>query len=332
MENNILAGRTASPERKRIFSMMLKTVVSLVLVGWLLHKIGIENLFAQISRANPRWILLSLMVFSISNLLGALQWYGLLRLKDISLPFYKVLLYYHVGLFFNNFLIGNIGGDAFRVYDIHKSSGNSKSAISTVIFDRFIGFFALSSLAMITALFWIHQIGSQSTFFTTIGILLSWVLIITVLFRENWAKMFSWSIKTWLPQSIYDKLKVIYYDLNQFRHHKMMLLWILMVSFCVQFLRIITHLFAARAVGVQTNFVYFLVFIPIIALFASLPISLGGLGVREQSGVALFLKVGVGSAQVVVFEFIAYLIGIFASLPGGIYFAFRKEIQRHHVS
>lgn len=327
-----MAGRTASPERKRIFSMMLKTVVSLVLVGWLLHKIGIENLFAQISRANPRWILLSLMVFSISNLLGALQWYGLLRLKDISLPFYKVLLYYHVGLFFNNFLIGNIGGDAFRVYDIHKSSGNSKSAISTVIFDRFIGFFALSSLAMITALFWIHQIGSQSTFFTTIGILLSWVLIITVLFRENWAKMFSWSIKTWLPQSIYDKLKVIYYDLNQFRHHKMMLLWILMVSFCVQFLRIITHLFAARAVGVQTNFVYFLVFIPIIALFASLPISLGGLGVREQSGVALFLKVGVGSAQVVVFEFIAYLIGIFASLPGGIYFAFRKEIQRHHVS
>ena len=66
-------------------------------------------------------------------------------------------------------------------------------------------------------------------------------------------------------------------------------------------------------------------FIPLVALFASLPISFGGIGVREQSGATLFSTVGLGASKVVTFEFLAYIIGIIATIPGGIIFALRRE-------
>jgi len=74
--------------------------------------------------------------------------------------------------------------------------------------------------------------------------------------------------------------------------------------------------------------IYFIIFVPIIALVASLPISIGGIGVRESSGVALFSQVWTIQADIVAFEFFAYLIGVISTIPGGIIFMLRKEVKR----
>ena len=96
----------------------------------------------------------------------------------------------------------------------------------------------------------------------------------------------------------------------------------------VQSLRILVHYTAARSIGVQVNLVYFVIFVPIIALLASLPISIGGIGIRESSGVALFSQVWPLQADIVAFEFFAFLIGIISTIPGGIIFMLRKEAKQ----
>ncbi len=57
---------------------------------------------------------------------------------------------------------------------------------------------------------------------------------------------------------------------------------------------------------------------------ASLPISVGGVGVRETMGVTLFSTVGVGTPDVVVYSLLATLVGFIGSIPGGIAFALKK--------
>src|SRR5262249_4234081 len=64
----------------------------------------------------------------------------------------KVLAYYHVALFFNNFLPGNIGGDIARVLDASRHAENRAAALSTVMLDRIIGTVALAGLALVTTL------------------------------------------------------------------------------------------------------------------------------------------------------------------------------------
>ncbi|MBN2413671.1 flippase-like domain-containing protein [candidate division KSB1 bacterium] len=313
---------------KQVLFTFLKICISGLLIWFLLARIGVNKLLAQLTAANIYWILASIFIFSLSNILGALQWYLLLKSKAIKLSLWRVIQFYHVGLFFNNFLIGYVGGDAFRIYDIRKSSGNTNGALTTVFFDRFIGFFTLSTLAVLVTLIWMKRLTSHVTVYTILIVFVIWVIGFYFLFQENVARKFSWLFRLFLPKMIHIKLKELYYELNKFRHNKILLLRIFVIAFGVQTLRILTHLFAARAVGVKLELLYFFIFVPIIALAASLPISLGGIGVREQSGVTLFTQVGVLSAKVVAFEFIAYLVGIVATIPGGLIFAFRKNHKK----
>jgi hypothetical protein len=57
-----------------------------------------------------------------------------------------------------------------------------------------------------------------------------------------------------------------------------------------------------------------------------LPISIGGIGIRESSGVALFSQINSFQPEtIVVMEFLAYVIGLLSTIPGGLIFILRKE-------
>jgi len=271
-----------------------------------------------------------MIVFSVSNFLGSFQWFLLLKAKGINLPFLKVLSFYYVGLFFNNFLVGYIGGDAVRIYDITKHSGDSSKAISTVVFDRFIGFVLLTTFALFGVLLWQNMLQSQTVLLSILLIFASWILFFLILFNERFAHKVGFILKYFLPEKMNVKLREIYSNLNSFKDAKRTLISIFFISLCVQFLRIFVHYLAALSVGLHGQFKYFLIFIPIIALLASLPISIGGLGIREGSGVALFSNVPTFIPEIVVaMEFLAYLIGMISALPGGLLFMLRKEKINH---
>jgi hypothetical protein len=310
--------------KPRLFSL-LKLFISGGLIIFLFARIGLDNVMTHFLGLKWGWFGLSLAVFGFSNIIGALQWYLLLLSRDIKLSWWHILGTYHVGLFFNNFLIGYVGGDALRIYDIHKSSGDTTGAFSTVFFDRFIGFFSLTTLAIIVTLIWTRQLESYSALVTLSIILTGWLIGLYVLFNEKAALFFARLFKAWVPQRMQTRIKDIYYGIHIFRHDKRLLIRLFGISLVVQMMRIMVHYLVARAVGVDTSPGYFFIFIPIIALAASLPISLGGIGVREQSGVALFAQVGISSAPVIAFELLAYIVGILASIPGGIVFVLRKS-------
>ncbi len=307
---------------------LLKVGVSVILVYLLLRGIGWGPIRAQFGAASWGSLSLALGFFVVSNLLGALQWYLLLVSRQIRLPFVRILGYYHVGLFFNNFLIGNVGGDAFRVFDIRRITGETREALSTVFFDRFIGFFAMSTLALVAIFLAAREMVHASALESILFIFGAWLLALAFLFYEPFAKKFSGIFRLLLPASLHLRVKSFYYSLHGFRSRKLLLLNLLALSLLVQTLRILTHYYAARSLGVDVRVNFFFLFIPVVALVASLPISLGGLGVREQSAVALFGSLGIPGAKIVAFEFIAYLVGIFASIPGGILFALRREERR----
>ena len=304
----------------------IKIFVSTILIVLLFKKLGFNDIIKQFASANLKWLLAAMIVFSISNFLGSFQWYLLLKSKGIYLPFLKVVSFYYVGLFFNNFLIGYIGGDALRIYDITKYSGDSSKAISTVFFDRFIGFVLLTTFALFATLFWQNMFQSKTVLIAILLIFLSWVLFFILIFNEKFAQKVGSFSKYFLSTKINGKAKEIYTSINSFKDSKNTLISIFFISLCVQFLRILVHYLAALSVGLHGQFKYFLIFIPIIALLASLPISIGGIGVREGSGVALFSNIPSFHPEIVVaMEFLAYLIGLISALPGGVLFMLRKE-------
>ena len=252
----------------------------------------------------------------------------MLKARGIELSFARVIAYYYVGLFFNNFLVGYIGGDAFRIYDVRKVSHDTSGAVSAVTFDRFIGFFVLTTMGLIAAIVGFDLVKNGSIILSASIIFIGWMLTIIFLFKKNFARKFMWFFNLILPTSLRIKMREIYLGINSYGQDKKILLKVLTISILTQSLRILTHYFAAYAVGVRTSLVYFWIYIPVIALASSLPVSLGGIGVREQSGVVLFNQIGLSSTQVAAFEFLAYIVGIFATIPGGLIFAFRSASEK----
>ncbi len=311
---------------KKVAIPFIKIIISVALIVFLLTKLGWHEIFSQFSTANPWWILLGIIAFSLSNFLGSVQWYLLMRSRGIELPLSQVISYYYVGLFFNNFLIGYIGGDAIRIYDISKSSGNSSHAISTVFFDRLIGFVMLTTLALVAALVWRNIFQSRTIIFIIFIIFVCWIISFIVLFNEQFAKKIGWIFRFILPPKISDKVREVYSSINSFKHDKNAISSVILISFVIQTLRILVHFFAALSVGLNAHIKYFFIFIPVIALLASLPISIGGIGIRESSGVALFSHVNSFQPETIVaMEFLAYIIGLLSTIPGGLIFMLRKE-------
>ena len=311
---------------KKVTIPLIKIIISIALVVFLLAKLGWHEIFSQFATVKVWWILLGIIAFSLSNLLGSIQWYLLMKSRGIELPLIKVISYYYVGLFFNNFLIGYVGGDAVRIYDISKASGSSSNAISTVFFDRLIGFVMLTTLALMAALAWRNIFQSKTIILIIIIIFVSWIISFIVLFNEQFAKKIGWVFRFILPAKVNEKLREVYSSINSFKHDKNTISSVILISFIIQTLRILVHFIAALSVGLNAHIKYFFIFVPVIALLASLPISIGGIGIRESSGVALFSQVNSFQPEAIVaMEFLAYIIGLVSTIPGGLIFMLRKE-------
>lgn len=311
---------------KKILVPLLKVVISVVLIVFLFVKLGSREIIAQLTTINYWWLVWGIFAFSFSNLLGSLQWFLLMKTQGMKLSLAKVISYYYVGLFFNNFLVGYVGGDAIRIYDISKASGNSSHAISTVFLDRLIGFVMLTTLALVAGIAWRNIFQSKTIIFVIIIIFICWIISFVVLFNERFARKIGWIFRFIVPSKVNNKIREVYSSINSFKHAKKTVSVVLLISFVTQVLRIVVHFFAALSVGVHAHLKYFFIFIPVIALLSSLPISIGGIGIRESSGVALFAQIdSLQPEAIVAMEFLAYLIGLVSTLPGGLIFMLRKE-------
>ncbi len=80
------------------------------------------------------------------------------------------------------------------------------------------------------------------------------------------------------------------------------------------------------AFGLHVPFVYFLVIVPTIFLLIMLPISIGGLGVREAAYVYLFGLVGVAPEAALGLAIVNYLLRLLSVLTGAWVYA-RRGVQ-----
>jgi len=136
----------------KIAVLLAKIVLSIGLLAFLVQRVRWDQVAATLARTDERWMTAAICLMLLSNVIGSWQWSQLLRVVDIRIPFWKVCTYYHVGLFFNNLLPANIGGDFFRVADASRYGTTRTAALSAVLMDRLVNTLALGGLALPTTL------------------------------------------------------------------------------------------------------------------------------------------------------------------------------------
>lgn len=308
--------------------LAVKVAFSLGLITFLFARIPLDELRATLGGADLRWIVGAAALLFGSNVIGTWQWQGLLRGAGIRIPFWKVLSYYHVGLFFNNFLPANVGGDVARVLDASRYGASRATAFSTVLMDRLIGTVALAGLALVTTLpavdhFHLTMVYLSLVAFFVVSVGMLWAVFHPAVLPALERLLARVGLGGFKPA-----LDDLAARLQGFRDQRELFLRLLAVALVVQISRIFVHVLVARGLGIRVELPYFFLLVPMLAVAVSLPISLNGIGVREGAGIVLFGLVGVGRAAAFSLQFTTYLVAVAISLIGGLVFLVRQPRRR----
>jgi uncharacterized protein (TIRG00374 family) len=299
----------------------LKLAVTGLVIWYVVHKLGWSNIVSTCRSIDPLYALLGLAACVISIVLGAFQWYLLLHRKDLRLSFREAFELYYIGMFFNN--VGTVAGDGIKVAYVKQRHGLGKIGFAATFLDRFAGLLALSGFAAAGCVILLHQGELHNTTvqaivrFTAVLLALFACMLAFLTMRRLRRAFFALVNKLRLPKRefINDLVDITGLDINHFS----LIVKIGLISLVIQGLRIATHLCCAASFGILTvhNFVYFLIFIPLMSLLMIVPLPFG---IRETVGGHLFALTGIPNQAAFLMQFMATIIGVAGSLWGGIEF------------
>lgn len=276
-----------------------------------------------------QWFFVAVLTYFVANLVLAARLMLIFKTQNIYLSYGKSLYLSLLGLFFNLFLPSAIGGDVAKIYFAAKYSGKKIEATSAIIQDRLIGFVGL----MLLALCGIGMVGQEFRDPRIVQMVYFFIgmMFFTVLFfgSRRFASRFSF-LRVLIPsEKLKARLTELYHAMSGFKHHTVILVLALAITFFAQVFFILVHYLLARSLAVEINIFLFFFLVPVVAIVSMMP-SLGGLGVRE-AGVLFFFKHFMGSEKALVFSLLLFVVIYGTSLGSGILYALRGGLKSETI-
>ncbi|TAM41267.1 flippase-like domain-containing protein [bacterium] len=307
---------------KRILSVLLRVSISVILLVFLFkfNKIDIRGLLNDIRSVNKIFLGAGFAVFFLGYFLGFLRWRMLVSAAGIQISMKRLISSFSGGVFFSIFLPSTIGGDVVRTADLAEHTRKAKEVIATVFLDRLSGYISLVFVVLPAILLGRGLVRDKvvlSSVAVIIGLL---VIILLVLFNSFIYSRITRFLTTPGAEKIKEMIKDMHREIHVFRHRRKIIVYNLFLSFLVQLITPVTIYFIALSLGVKINFIYFLIFMPIIGAITLLPVAIGGLGLRESLFVVYFAKAGVIKQLAVAMSLLSFsFIVIYGAIGGLIY-------------
>lgn len=140
------------PKLIKLLTTLAKLVVSTLALILVFKKIDMPSLFDLLKHCNIFLLSLAVIFFIISKILSAYRLNYFFRSIKTHIPEQTNIKLYWLGMFYNLFLPGGIGGDGYKVYYLNKKLDTPvKKGVLAIIFDRVTGLMSLGLLCMIFA-------------------------------------------------------------------------------------------------------------------------------------------------------------------------------------
>lgn len=307
---------------KPIIIFLLKLLVSAGLLGYFLSRVHPERFLTTFANAKFSYIGLAMVVYLVTQGVSAVRWATLARPLGIKTPFKDLLRYYLVGMFFNLFAPGTVGGDVSRVYylvrdeDAHASGRpvTTVHAAMSVLMDRAIGMVVLVWLGAAGLLLFPqyavpHSIRSV-TYILALGFAAA--VILAPLLRRL------------MPEDGHPLVAKLRLALRSYRSNWRALLAAAALSLVVHLIQGWMHTVMGRALDLDVPFSFSLIVYPLVGTFSAIPVSLNGLGLREGGYIYLLAVIGIGHEKAIAFGLLLFLIVALDSLLGGLIFLLQQ--------
>ncbi len=274
--------------RKKL-TTIAKIAISAILIYFIFTKVDFKQVLDIIKRTKPEYLLLAISFFIVSKIIASIRLNLYFHELGIKLTQKSNLELYLLGMFYNLFLPGGIGGDAYKGYLIKRNFEiDTKKVVSVLVLDRLSGLLLLFIYACILALF------LKSSWFDKfhIPIIVLGLLSIVVFWYLN-KRFFSFVIPVfWRSFAL---------------------------SAIVQLAQLISVLFILRSLAIQTSEIAYLFIFLISSIVSVLPLTIGGIGSREVTFYYGATLLALEENTSIGISMVFFLITAFVSLAGIVY-------------
>jgi hypothetical protein len=303
---------------------ILKITISAVLLMYLIQKVSFHTIASTLGAAHLTYYIFSIVLYIIAQPLRTLRWGLLLRIKNIHFSQLKLSGLYFIGMFFNNFLPTVMGGDVVRGYYVFRESRSHEAAFSSVIVERLCGLFVIVIIGFIASIY--VYINSGFIPILTVsgsGCFMMLLLMIGFLYEPVFSVL-SVPLRMFRKWGIGEKVNEVYQAILSYKNCHGVLLQCVLLSALYELVIIFIHYVLSIALNWGIPFHAFLCTVPVITIISMLPVSFGGLGVREGAAVLLFSHYGISAASAISLSLLSYSISLIAGAIGGILYPIYK--------
>ncbi|MDG5800644.1 lysylphosphatidylglycerol synthase transmembrane domain-containing protein [Marinilabiliaceae bacterium ANBcel2] len=284
---------------RRKVALYLKIFFSLALIVFLLTRIDFTQLYKLKFSFIPYFfggITISLIAISIMTYRWKILTDNYLKIKIRLKQLYQ---YYLTGSFFNIFLPGAIGGDVVRTQRLStRHDVKVKKATIITIAERFAGIYGLAIILAFSFMFMNFPEGFQIQKFVP-----DWLLMLSPVIVLAFSPLLKWILK---------KRGLV--TNNRF------ILQITAISLLAQMGDITIAWLFSQYFGLNLNFTALIFIMPFVYIATVLPISLGGLGIREGAFSGLMMLYGIDTSIAILISLLMYLVKVAVGVIGyGVY-------------
>jgi len=286
-----LLGASASKKNRKILAVRI--AVSVGIIAFLLWWLPLNELIKAIKSVPGIIWLIVIACFLLGHFISALKWRLLLSVVGTHISVLQAVRAHGAGLFANLCLPSIVGGDFVRAAVIVREKGSMESIALGSLTDRINDTFALLMLASIAGFF---IPGFSSLDVGNVLTIISVSLIASVLvgfFAIKFIPVDMFPVKI---AGIVLKLRGAVDSLIS-APHIALLGFILSISIQAAFIGL--NIVIATAMNISAVWAIWFFAWPLAKLIALVPVSLGGIGVRESAMAVLMAAFGIDAAVVV---------------------------------
>ncbi len=314
------------PKGKDLRILALKFIFSFSILAFVLTtKVRIKDIPQTLENIDIFWLVLSFSLHALGLLISAYRWQILIRAQGDDVPLGFLAKSYLVGNFFNLFLPTRFGGDVVRIWDGSRYSRSLLKSSAIVVVERFTGVIVLLLFAFAASLSRLDMARSLPFIWISLlvgfGGLLVAFFFFTPVFEFLLGKIAEKGALQKLKSKILEFRRLVLVYREKRKAFYLALLW----AFLLQVNVVVHYYLAGKAFHLGIPMLDYFIFIPIILLILTIPVTIGGLGLREFLYIQIFATYGIAGYMAVSFSLIVDIVfALIIGVIGGIIFATRK--------
>ena len=258
-------------------------------------------------------------------IMSALRWHQVLSLLGLPFRRLEVVNLVFIGDFFNNFLLGSLGGDAVKVFLAVRNRSRKTIVLTSIFVDRLIGLIGLSLHAAVMVLL----LSSRGTIdphslrlaATPIALVVAGLGGGAILLFSPWVQQALGLARMAdrIPMGMGKHLGQAGATIRQLFAAPKALLPVFLATLGCQLFSITAVALMGAALDLDLSWVEFFLAVPIIFIIAAVPVTPGGIGVLEELCL-IYLAAAANPNKVLLLALLIRLTMLVCGLPGLIAF------------